>query len=97
MTLYDELAHTEMEVPAMASSDDGIETIEIAGVKENTRYSATLSAYNHFQFSMDNPVQADSVSFGEWVELQQGLYNDSLPSSQSRLESSLCLSCVMTI
>ena len=96
MTLYDELAHTEMEVPAVAS-DGGTETIEIAGVKENTRYSATLSAYNHFQFSMDNPVQADSVSFGEWVELQQRLYNDSLPSSQSRLESSLCLSCVMRI
>ena len=79
VTLYDEVAGTGMEVSALASSEGGRETIEVAGVRENTRYSATLSAYNHFQFSMDNPVQADPVSFGEWVGLQHGMYNDSLP------------------
>ena len=79
VTLYDELADTEMEVSPVASSDGGTVTIVIARLRENTRYSATLSAYNHFQFSMNNPVQADPVSFGEWVELHCDLYSDSLP------------------
>ena len=78
VTLYDEVANIEMEVSALASSDGGTETIEIAGLRENTRYSATLSAYNHFQFSTNNPVQADPVSFGEWVERQCDLYSNSI-------------------
>ena len=69
VTLYDEVANIEMEMSGLASSDGGTETIVIARLRENTRYSAILSVYNHFQFSMNNPVQADPVSFGEWVEL----------------------------
>ena len=50
------------------SSDTATETIEIQELMEDTRYTADILAYNHFQFSIDNPVQADQVSFGEWVE-----------------------------
>ena len=91
VTLYDELADNETEVSVMASSDGSTETIVIGGVRENTRYSATLSAYNQFQFSMDNPVQADSVSFGEWVELQHGLCNEFLPLPHSHVWSPVCV------
>ena len=89
VTLYDELAGTEMEV--LASSDGNTETSVIAGVRENTRYSASLSAYNQFQFSMDNPVQANNVSFGEWVELLHGLYTEFLPLPHSHVWSPVCV------
>ena len=76
ISLYNELASTQSEV-SVTSSDNAIQTIEIQELMEDTRYTADILAYNLFQFSIDNPVQADQVSFGEWVE------PTSLPPSQS--------------
>ena len=63
MTLVDERAGIETAVSLPGSTDS--DTLLIPGLRENTNYSATVSAHNHFQFSIDSPVQSHLVSFGE--------------------------------
>ena len=64
---------SETIVPVEVSSVNGSEVIEVAGLRENRRYSAVLSASNHFQFSIDNPVRSEEISFGGWSTSGCGL------------------------
>ena len=41
------------------------EELAVPGLGENALYIVSLSARNHFQFSVDNPVQATAFSVGE--------------------------------
>jgi hypothetical protein len=50
-------------VPPQASSGSGQESLQVPGLRENSRYSALLSASNSFQFSTESPVRADEVTF----------------------------------
>ena len=61
-----ELSELNIVKTALASSLMAIEVIEVAGLRENRRYSAVLSASNQFQFSIDNPVRSEEISFGGW-------------------------------
>ena len=65
VTLFDERASIETAESLPGSTDSDTVTLYIPGLRENTNYSATVSAHNHFQFSIDSPVQADLSSFDE--------------------------------
>ena len=68
----DELTEAEI-VPVTVTSVNGSDIIEVAGLRESTRYSAVLSSSNHFQFSIDDPVRSEEISFGEWSTSGCGL------------------------
>ena len=98
MTLVDEIAGIETAVSLPGSTDSDTVTLHIPGLRENTNYSATVSAHNHFQFSIDSPVQADLISFGESAS-EQGVVGVVMtphyPSTQSRPGSSPWWCCSM--
>ena len=64
LTLSEEGGPEEV-VPVQVTGSESEMVAEATGLKENSRYSATLSANNHFQFSIDDPVTTE-VSFGGW-------------------------------
>ena len=73
MSINDELTATQpLEGPVNVSSVNGTDLIEVPGLRENTRYSATVSAHNNFSFSIENPLTSDPVMFGEWSLLVRG-------------------------
>ena len=73
VSLHDELASTDLQLsPSVTTVDDSVD-IEVTGLRENTRYTATLSAYNHFIFSSDSPIQSEIISFGEPSHLLVGM------------------------
>ena len=59
----DELTDVE-SAPITVTSVNGSDIIEVAGLRENARYSSVLSTSNHFQFSIDDPVRSEEISFG---------------------------------
>ena len=68
----DELTDVD-SAPIMVTSVNGSDIIEVAGLRENARYSVVLSASNHFQFSIDSPVRSEEISFGGWSHRGCGL------------------------
>ena len=64
LTLSEEGGPEEVIAVQVTGSESEM-VAEATGLKENSRYSATLSASNHFQFSIDDPVTTE-VSFGGW-------------------------------
>ena len=50
----DERANIETAVSLPGSTDSDTVTLHIPGLRENTNYSATVSAHNHFSFSIDS-------------------------------------------
>ena len=73
MSLRDELASTDLQLSPSATTVDDSVAIEVTGLRENTRYTATLSAFNHFIFSSNSPVQSEITSFGEPSHLLVGV------------------------
>ncbi|CAI8002957.1 hypothetical protein GBAR_LOCUS3513, partial [Geodia barretti] len=61
LTLSEEGGPEEV-VPVQVTGSESAMVAEVTGLKENSHYSATLSASNHFQFSVDDPVTTE-VSF----------------------------------
>ncbi|CAI8046162.1 hypothetical protein GBAR_LOCUS25513 [Geodia barretti] len=61
LTLSEEGGPEEVIAVQVTGSESAM-VAEVTGLKENSHYSATLSASNHFQFSMDDPVTTE-VSF----------------------------------
>ena len=68
ISLREEGSGTERLVSAVNSSTEGPEVIEVARLKENIAYSLTVSARNHFQFSIDTPIVAEQLSIGGWSQ-----------------------------
>ena len=104
VALFDERANIETAVSLPGSTDSDTVTLLIPGLRENTNYSATVSAHNHFQFSIDSPVQADRSSFGESSHAASGrgvvgvvgvVMSPHYSSTQSHLGSSPWWCCSM--
>ena len=55
LTLSEEGGPEEV-VPVQVTGSESAMVAEATGLKENSHYSATLCASNHFQFSVDDPV-----------------------------------------
>ena len=56
---------------------------EVTGLRENMVFSASLSATNNFQFSIDNP-QTSNFSFGGWSHWWVWSHVSHLPHSDIR-------------